>query len=223
VAAVLTVQDGVSFGWAGPRDAEGIAAAVRVLLAALPVGAVKTGALGGGDAVRFLAEALAADPEVPLVVDPVLRSTTGGALVDEDGARAVRELLMPRAALTTPNLAEAAVLAGFPVDDIDGMVRAAREIGRLGARSVLVKGGHLPGERVVDVLWTSSGEVSFEEERLPSGEVRGTGCALAAAAAAGLARGEPVELAVTRARALVREAIGRSARVGAGPRVLVFE
>jgi hydroxymethylpyrimidine/phosphomethylpyrimidine kinase len=223
VAASLTIQNGVGFLGASPQDPEAIARGMAAVLATGAVGAVKTGALGDGRVVRAVARVLDAAGRVPLVVDPVLASSSGGALLDGDGVEALLGLLVPRAALVTPNLDEAAVLAGFAVTDPEGMARAARGIGRLGARAVLVKGGHLAGTRLLDVLGTPSGEVSLEAERLPGGAVRGTGCALAAAAAAGLALGEPVERAVERARSVVRRAIGRAVRAGEGPRVLVFD
>jgi hydroxymethylpyrimidine/phosphomethylpyrimidine kinase len=223
VAAVLTIQDGVGFFGARPQAPEDVARAMEAVLATGAVGAVKTGALGDGQVVRAVARVLESNPAVPLVVDPVLASSSGGTLLGRDGAEVLLKLLVPRAALVTPNLGEAAGLVGFAVTDPEAMARAARELGRFGARAVLVKGGHLAGARLVDVLGTPSGEALLEADRLPGGDVRGTGCALAAAAAAGLALGEPVERAVERARAVVRGAIGRAVRTGAGPRLLVFD
>ena len=223
VAALLTIQNGVGFFGASPREPEEVARTMEAVLATGAVGAVKTGALGDGRVVRAVARVLESMRQIPLVVDPVLASSSGGALIDRDGVEAMLELLVPRAALVTPNLAEAAALVGFEVADPGGMARAAREIGRLGARAVLVKGGHLVGTRLLDMLWTPSNEALLEADRLPEGDVRGTGCALAAAAGAGLALGEPVERAVELARAVVRGAIGRAVRAGEGPRVLVFD
>ncbi len=222
VVAVITVQNGTGFTGADPCEPGKVAAAMESVLAWGAVAAVKTGALGGEGVVRAVARVLGAVPGVPLVVDPVLRSSSGGELLDGPGEKALLDLLVPRAALVTPNRGEAAALTGFSVDKTEEMVRAARELGRRGAGAVLVKGGHLAGSRVVDVLWTPAGETTAGADRLSMGDVRGTGCALAAAAAAGLALGHPVERSVERARALVRAAIASAVRAGEGPPVLVF-
>src|SRR5262249_23877894 len=125
----------------------------------------------------------------PLVVDPVIRSTSGFDLIDASALAALVGRLFPLAALVTPNPAEAERLVGYPVTGLDTQRRAAETIGALGARAVLVKGGDLPGDRVNDVLF-AGGEVHlFSSDRLGSSHTHGTGCTLSAAIACLMARG----------------------------------
>jgi hydroxymethylpyrimidine/phosphomethylpyrimidine kinase len=221
VLAVSTVQTGERFSASVPERAQAVVAAVESVLGSQDVRAVKTGALGDGAVAAAISEFAGRAGFPPLVVDPVLASTTGGALLDAAGAAVLRDRLIPRAALVTPNLAEAAALSGELVADVDGMRRAAAAILGLGCRAVLVKGGHLAGGAVVDVLATRAGtERLFHDPRLDVGEVRGTGCALAALIAAHLALGADLDDAVERSRLLLRAAMGRSYAVGPGPRIL---
>jgi hydroxymethylpyrimidine/phosphomethylpyrimidine kinase len=221
VVAVSTVQSGRAFGGASPSDAGAVAAAIEAVLAAQDVRAVKTGALGSAALVEVVARLAARPGAPPFVVDPVLASTTGGALIDEAGGAALRERLLPVAALITPNLPEAAALTGIPVEGIDGMLRAADALLARGCRAVLVKGGHLAGDEVVDVFAGASGARRiFREARLPGGEVRGTGCALASFIAGFLALGRGLDEAVALGRESLREALAGARRIGDGPRVL---
>ncbi|MDD5307100.1 MAG: PfkB family carbohydrate kinase [Deltaproteobacteria bacterium] len=223
VVAVVTVQDGGSFALARPEDPALVREAVDFVLRALPVGAVKIGALGSAGIVEALTEASQAPSFPPLVVDPVMRSTTGGVLLDREGVAALAARLLPRSALVTPNLAEAAILAGCEVGSVGQMEKAARRILELGAGAVLVKGGHLDGDEAVDVFVDRTGTVRvLRSPRLPVGKVRGTGCALASLVAALLAKGEPLEAAVERGRKLLLREMGRARRVGPGPLVLDF-
>jgi hydroxymethylpyrimidine/phosphomethylpyrimidine kinase len=158
-----------------------------------------------------------------VVVDPVLASTTGGALVDAAGREALRDRLIPLATLVTPNAIEAAALSGEPVASADDMMRAAARILALGCAAVLVKGGHLAGAEIVDVLVLRSGRRRvFREARVDAGEVRGTGCALASMIAGHLALGRDLEAAVDLSRSALRRAIASAYAVGEGPRVLDF-
>ncbi len=222
VCAVRTVQDGVSFSSAMAQDISLIVDEIESIFERQQVKAVKIGALGNSEIVigvgRFLL-----DSGSPIVVDPVIRSTSGGELLDDGGVTAMRDHLIPMAALVTPNLAEASVLSKIPVDNVEDMTEAARIILRLGARAVLVKGGHLDGSRVVDVFASAgAGAVIFENDMLDVGEVRGTGCALASLIAARLGRGVKMREAVEGARVILRDAMARSVKTEAGPRVLSF-
>lgn len=221
VAAVVTVQDGRSFGGMRALAADDVADAVRAVLRAQDVGAVKTGALGSAENVHALAAIAAEEGFPPLVVDPVLRSSTGGALLDDEGLAALREELFPLAVLITPNAHEAAALTGRTVTDTAGARAAAEQLVEQGARAVLVKGGHLPGERVVDLLVRPEESCRrFENPRLTRGDVRGTGCALATLVAARLALGAGLVDAVEQAREGLRRALESAVAVGSGPRVL---
>jgi hydroxymethylpyrimidine/phosphomethylpyrimidine kinase len=180
------------------------------------LGAVKTGMLPTAEIVDALAEWLAALPRLPLVLDPVLRSTSGGILVDPEAQTAMVRALFPRARVLTPNLDEARALTGRPVSERDDLPKAAEALLELGPEWVLVKGGHLGKGEASDYLASKQGGLWFEEEARPDGEARGTGCALASAIAVGLARGEPVPEAVRRAKKAVTAAMDAGYRAGRG-------
>lgn len=177
--------------------------------------AVKIGMLARAPIVRAVASALAEREVTRVVLDPVLRSTTGGSLLDAAGRRALLERLLPRVDLITPNLPETQELLGCRVRGIHGMVAAARSLLGLGVRAVLVKGGHLRG-RAVDVYADASGARELSAPRIPTADTRGTGCVLATACACFLARGIAIPEAVVRAKSFVAAAIRRSYSLGSG-------
>jgi hydroxymethylpyrimidine/phosphomethylpyrimidine kinase len=149
----------------------------------------------------------------PAVYDPVLSASGGGDFADATFERALLERLVPHVRLLTPNLAEAARLAGIPaLASVDAMEAAGRALCALGARAVLVKGGHLAGD-AVDVLVAGDATTVFESPRLP-GTLRGTGCLLACAVAARLAHGDELEAAIAFGRAFVREKFATARRAG---------
>jgi hydroxymethylpyrimidine/phosphomethylpyrimidine kinase len=185
-----------------------IAAQMRAVRAAAP-DAYRIGALVSAQSVEAVAQALDG-VTVPIVCDPVIASSGGTLLADDATVEALRARLFSRCTLVTPNLAEASRLCGFPVNDRATMAGAAHTlVERDGAAAALVTGGHLQGE-ATDVLYAHGRTSAFEGARLAGG-MRGTGCALAAAAAIHLGRGERVEAAVAAARALVRDAIAHGA------------
>jgi hydroxymethylpyrimidine/phosphomethylpyrimidine kinase len=151
-----------------------------------------------------------------LVVDPVFVSKHGHRLLEADAVGALRSLILPLAALVTPNLPEAAGLAGIDVASRDDMRRAAEAIRTLGARAVLVKGGHLEGDRADDLLLHDGGEEWLEHERLDTPNTHGTGCVLSAAVAARLALGDTVPEGARAAKAFVTEAIRHALEIGHG-------
>jgi hydroxymethylpyrimidine/phosphomethylpyrimidine kinase len=179
------------------------------------LGAVKTGMLATTAAVETLAAWLAERPRLPLVLDPVLRSTSGGSLGEAGLLDAIKRVLLPRTRVATPNLEEAAALTGTAVADRDQVPDQARAIRELGPEWVLVKGGHLARGRASDYLAGPDVAVWLEEERSER-TVRGTGCALASAVAAGLARGESVPDAARAAKSLVARGIEASYVAGQG-------
>lgn len=185
----------------------------------LDVAAVKTGLLPSHHAVRAVAQALQERRPPALVVDPVLVATSGDALAGDGAAEALVESLFPLATLVTPNLDEARVLAGTPVETLDDMRRAATVLVDRGARAVLVKGGHLAGT-AVDVLLDDGGFEEYAAERLDVGPVHGTGCTLSALIAGGLANGRTLREAVGEAKRLLWTALRRATSVGGGARVL---
>ena len=152
----------------------------------------------------------------PLVVDPVMVSTSGHRLLTAEAEEVVRESLLPLAALVTPNLDEAAILTGRAVHDVASMERAGETLLRFGAAAALVKGGHLAGDEVVDVLVTSDGIRHHRRPRLATTSTHGTGCTLSAAVTAGLALGRPLERAVADALDYVHRAIAAAPGLGRG-------
>jgi hydroxymethylpyrimidine/phosphomethylpyrimidine kinase len=153
--------------------------------------------------------------DFPLVVDPVMISKHGAELMVEDARRAVAEKLLPRAYLLTPNMAEASALAGYEVEDLPAMRRAARELSRMGAHAVLVKGGHLR-ESATDVLYADGEWHEFTAPRIPTTHTHGTGCTYSAAITAELARGTALLEAIRGAKAFMTEAIRTHPGLGRG-------
>lgn len=218
VATLITVQNSVRVSRVEMLDAGLVGEQLDAVLEDMPPQAIKTGALGTAAIVEAIAGRVL---PCPLVIDPVTISKHGAALMDADARAALRRLLLPRAALVTPNLDEAAELAGMAVRDIKDMREAARRIADLGARGVLVKGGHLEGD-AVDVLF-AGGE--FTEFRLPRVETRhthGTGCVYSAAITAGLARGISLIEAVRVGKDFVHRAILSAPGLGGGAGPLDF-
>jgi hydroxymethylpyrimidine/phosphomethylpyrimidine kinase len=192
-----------------------IARQIEVVLGDIGADAIKTGMLGDAASVEAIASAVANCP-VPLVLDPVMQAKGGARLLTEQGIGALKRGLIPLAAVITPNLPEAELLAGMAIPDRQAMYHAASALLSLGARAVLLKGGHLPGDTVVDVLATPDGVEEFAEARIVSRHTHGTGCTLASAIATGLAQGMPLREAVLRARSYVRAAIATAPGFGAG-------
>jgi hydroxymethylpyrimidine/phosphomethylpyrimidine kinase len=214
VVTLITVQNTTRVDRVECLPAELVAAQVRAVIEDIPPGAAKTGALGNRALVETVA-ALAEEFEFPLVVDPVMISKHGAPLVAEDAREAIAARLLPRAALVTPNLAEASALAGFGIRDLDGMRRAAERIAAMGARAVLVKGGHLEG-CAIDLLYSAGGWREFPAERIETRHTHGTGCTYSAAIAAELARGASIEDAVARAKGFITAAIASAPGLGRG-------
>lgn len=211
----LTVQNTLGVSAAHPVPGEVIAAQARAVLSDIGVDVIKTGMLGDLEVVELVA-GLLDEAAAPAVIDPVMVAKGGEKLLAEEALQAMTALLVPRAALLTPNAPEAEALTGLPVESTDDLRRAGEALLRAGAGAVLMKGGHVPGDRLVDVLMTPYGETTFETERIASRHTHGTGCTLASACATGLAQGMSVEDATARAWAYVQEAIARAPGFGAG-------
>jgi hydroxymethylpyrimidine/phosphomethylpyrimidine kinase len=166
-----------------------ISAQIALALAPGDVAAIKIGMLGTRTTVQAVSEALPARASVPIVLDPVLRASSGGVLLDAPGQRLLCEALLPRVTLLTPNIPEAALLLDEPTAlDEEARLRQAQRLLALGPAAVLLKGGHSSGMSVVDLLVTPVGSVRISTPRVP-GTLRGTGCMLSSAIAAGLAGG----------------------------------
>ena len=212
----VTVQNTLGVTGVYPIPLEIIAAQARAVLDDIGADAIKTGMLGDIGVVETVAAALDHANGVPAVIDPVMVAKGGASLLADAAIGAVKSLMIPRAALLTPNAPEAAALTGLTVATTDDLRRAGEALLAMGARAVLMKGGHVDGARVVDILMTATGETSFEGERIDTRHTHGTGCTLASACATGLAQGLPLEQAVARAWNYVHEAMLRAPGFGAG-------
>lgn len=194
-----------------------IAQQIEVVLADIGADALKTGMLHSAEVIGTVAATLRKQaPATPLVVDPVMIAKGGHRLLLSAAEAALRDVLLPMAALLTPNLPEAEVLVGFPVRTEADMRRAAERLTQLGAKAILMKGGHLEGDRVIDLLFQEGRFDRFEDPRIVSRSTHGTGCTLASAIAAGLAQKMSLRDAVMRARDYVRAAIETAPGFGRG-------
>ncbi len=211
----VTVQDTRAIHAIHPIPPDLVVAQARAALDDIGVDAIKTGMLGSRAVVEALADLLAGTA-APIVVDPVMAATTGAVLLEADAIEAMRGRLIPLASLLTPNAPEAERLTGFKVAATDDLRRAGEALLAMGARAVLMKGGHVGGESVIDVLMSPAGETFFTSERIATRHSHGTGCTLASACAAGLAQGLDLLDAVARAHAYVAEAIRQAPGLGAG-------
>ena len=212
----VTVQNTLGVTGVHPIPLDVIAAQARAVLDDIGADAIKTGMLGDAAVVETVAQCLDHAGGVPAVVDPVMVAKGGAPLLAEAAIVAVKSLMIPRAALLTPNAPEAAALTGLGVETTDDLRRAGEVLLAMGAQAVLMKGGHVAGDRVVDILMTAAGETTFEGERIDTRHTHGTGCTLASACAAGLARGLRLEDAVAQAWNYVHEAMLRAPGLGAG-------
>lgn len=214
----ITVQDSRAVHAVHLLPASLVAAQVECALADPGADAVKIGMLGDVAITRAVAAALRFAAGLPLVIDPILSASSGARLLAEDAVDVLRGELFPLATLVTPNVPEAGLLSGIAIHDLSSMERAARALVPAGTSgAVLVKGGHLPGEMVVDVLASADSIIRFEAPRLAGPPRRGTGCTLASAIAAGIAQGFALVDSIRRARAYVRAAIATAPAIGAGP------
>lgn len=211
----VTVQNTLGVTGVHPIPLDVVAAQARAVLSDIGADAIKTGMLGDAATVELVAQLLD-EARVPAVVDPVMVAKGGASLLAQAAVAAVRELLIPRAALLTPNAPEAEALTGLTVMSADDLRRAGEALLAMGAKAVLMKGGHVPGGRLTDILMTPAGETVFESERIETRHTHGTGCTLASACAAGLAQGLPLTDAVARGWAYVQEAIARAPGFGQG-------
>ena len=192
---------------------------IDVVLDDFGADAVKIGMLSTAPIVRAVAERLRAHGQRRIVLDPVMIAKSGDPLLQPDARQALMTELLPLADVVTPNLHEAAALADMPVATEAEMEEAARRIGALGPRHVLVKGGHLK-DSATDILWDGRTFTRFPAPRLESTSTHGTGCTLSSAIAAGLARGRTLDGAVREAKAYVTAAIREGFQAGRGVGVL---
>jgi hydroxymethylpyrimidine/phosphomethylpyrimidine kinase len=211
----ITVQNTLGVSAAYPVPPAVIEAQARAVLDDIGADVIKTGMLGDAEAVEVVARLLDG-AGLPAVIDPVMVAKGGARLLADEAVAPVRDLLVRRAALLTPNAPEAETLTGLTVETADDLRRAGEALLAMGAGAVLMKGGHFAGERVTDILMTPYGETVFEGERIETRHTHGTGCTLASACATGLAQGLSLTEAVARAWAYVQEALLRAPGFGRG-------
>ncbi|WP_394763370.1 bifunctional hydroxymethylpyrimidine kinase/phosphomethylpyrimidine kinase [Phenylobacterium sp.] len=216
----ITAQNTLGVRAVEPVSPAMIEAQARAVLSDIGADIVKTGMLGDAEVVALVARLLD-EAAVPAVIDPVMVAKGGARLLAEEALDLVRTLLVPRAALLTPNAPEAEALTNLTVETTDDLRRAGEVLLRRGARAVLMKGGHIVGAhgqegRVTDILMTPDGESVFEGERIETRHTHGTGCTLASACATGLAQGMSLEAATARAWDYVHRAMLSAPGLGAG-------
>lgn len=198
-------------------EPEFVARQMQVVLDDIGADCLKTGMLHNSAMIETVVAVIADQAgDVPLVSDPVMVAKGGARLLDEGAHAALTSLLVPRAALLTPNAPEAEALTGIAVADEDGQRRAGDALLRQGAGAALVKGGHLPGDEVVDFLVMPGETIRFADPRIETRHTHGTGCTLASSIATGIAQGMPLADAVARARRYVLAAIANAPGYGHG-------
>ena len=219
VLTALTAQNTRGVDDVLPIPPAFVRAQIDSVLSDLDVKAAKTGMLANADVILAVAEILEGNAEIPLVCDPVMVATSGDVLLEPDAIGALRERLIPRASLLTPNIPEAARLLGCPeATDLDEMARQAEALRAFGCAAVLLKGGHGSGKMATDIFAHAGGIVPLEAPRIETPNTHGTGCTLSAAIAALLAAGESLEQAVRRAKVFVWSALeaGAHCQIGHG-------
>ena len=213
----LTAQNTEGVFGVLPIPPEFVRRQIEVVLDDIGADAIKTGMLHDAAVIETIAAVLQERATaIPLVVDPVMVAKGGARLIDPAAIEALKQLLIARAEIVTPNLPEAEILCGATIGNLAQMQAAGETLLALGCRAVLVKGGHLSGETVSDVLVTAGGARVWESPRIATRHTHGTGCTLASAIAASLAQGQDVENAVDRARTYVQRAIAGAPGLGRG-------
>jgi hydroxymethylpyrimidine/phosphomethylpyrimidine kinase len=214
VITLLTVQNTQRVSAVDVLSPQIVAAQLQAVLEDIPPAAAKTGALGNSEIIALIAEK-ARHFSFPLVVDPVMISKHGQPLIAGNARAAMAELLLPSAFLITPNLHEAGELAQMTVCNLDTMKDAAKKIAKLGAKSVLIKGGHLDGD-AIDVLYWNNEFVYFRSPRIQTPHTHGTGCTYSACITAELAKGRSLFDAVSIAKKFITQAIKTNPGLGKG-------
>lgn len=211
----ITAQNTLGVDAIHPVPLDDVRAQIDAVVLDLEPDALKTGMLATADLARTVARAIREHALQDYVMDPVMVATSGDRLLEVSAESALADDLLPLSAVVTPNLEEASILVGEPVETLESMKAAARALVEMGAGAALVKGGHLAGD-AVDVLWTGEEEHLFRRERIDTAHTHGTGCTLSAAVAAGLAQGYDVVTAVARATRFVGRAIAAAPGLGHG-------
>jgi hydroxymethylpyrimidine/phosphomethylpyrimidine kinase len=216
VAAItaLTVQNTQGVSDVRPVEAALVKASIQAVMADGRIKALKIGMLANRANAEVVREVLDANLSLPSVLDPVARSSSGKELIDAAGLEYLRKELLSRVTVITPNMDEAAALTGMKVENLEGMKAAAQKLVEMGARAVVVTGGHL--DKAIDVFCDSSSCQTFVGDRIKPDTTHGTGCTFSSAIAANLALGRQLTDAIVMAKAYVTEAIRKVYSVGPG-------
>ena len=214
--SALTAQDTNGVHGVMPVPADFVGQQIDSVLDDLGADAFKTGMLDRIEVIELVADRIGRHPGIPFVLDPVMVAKGGSRLLAKDAVSSLKRSLVLLAGVITPNVPEAEVLSGRTIASLADMHAAAESLLTLGAPAVLLKGGHLHGDRVVDLLATEDGVEAFEAPRIDSRHTHGTGCTLASAIATGLAQGLTLRQSVLRGREYVRRAILSAPGYGAG-------
>ena len=212
----LTAQNTVAVTGIHEVPDEFVVQQIDAVASDIGVDAAKTGMLASSNIVEAVAKAIEANAIDKLVVDPVFVSKHRDKLLADEAVSALKTRLFPLASVITPNLYEAGGLVGYEVETLADMKRAARDLHALGPRAVLVKGGHLAGDRAIDVLFDGDEMAELDAPRYDTEDTHGTGCAISAAITARLAHGDELPAAVAFAKDFISGAIERSLRIGKG-------
>ena len=212
----LTAQNTVGVQGVVELEPDFVAQQIDSVVSDIGVDAVKTGMLSNSEIIRAVAAKIVEHHMQNVVIDPVMIAKSGDALLRPEAQGVLKGDLLPLADIVTPNLNEAEALTGIKIGDIEGMKEAAQAIHRLGAKNVVVKGGHLPGDEAIDILFDGDGFREYRYARIDTKNTHGTGCTFASAIAAELAKGAGVDEAVGRAKEYVTLAIRRSLSIGKG-------
>lgn len=216
VLTALTAQNTMGVAAIADLEPSFVAAQIDSVLDDLPITAAKTGMLSRREIIEVVAERLRSRPVPSLVVDPVMVAASGDVLLQPDAIESMRTLMLPLAAIITPNTYEAALLAGLKIANPEDLRHAAHELVRMGVRAVLVKGGRFAEGDAVDVFFDGKNELRLTSPRVPVARAHGTGCTLSAAIAASLARGRNMLQAVQTAKRYVTRALQQAQPLGHG-------
>ena len=217
VVTALTAQNTTSVRDVFSVPSDFVTEQLNAIFDDIKINSAKTGMLYEAEVVLTVAKALSARPEIKTVVDPVMSASSGETLLKQGAAKLLVMELFPIAHLVTPNAVEASILTGVSITDIASMKEAAKKIAGLGPRNVLVKGGHLEGDDVTDMLYADGEFFKFRKKRINTPHTHGTGCALSAAITAALALGVDIVTAVETAEKFMEKALQGAFPVGAGP------
>lgn len=216
VVTAVTAQNTVGVRAVQEINPGVIAAQLDAVAEDFPIAALKTGMLSSAAVIEVVARGIQRHRLAPLVIDPVMVAKSGDRLLREDAVDALRQFLLPLARVVTPNIPEAEVLAGLRIRSLDDRISAGRRILSLGARAVVVKGGHSTADPVVDLLIEPEGVSQFSAPRITTDQTHGTGCTFSAAITAGLAGGLSLQAALGEARAYLTRALSEAPGLGHG-------